>query len=51
MNLYGIIKHLGVTEEKSLGLDTSNVTVENVPLMIGHKEGQRIKRVFLDQGD
>jgi KUP system potassium uptake protein len=46
MNLYGIIKHLGVTEEKSLGLDTSNVTVENVPLMIGHKEGQRIQRIF-----
>ena len=49
MNIYGIIKHLGITEEKSLGLDTSNVTVENVPLIIGHKAAQRIKRVSPDK--
>ncbi len=45
MNLYGIFKHLGITEEHALGLDTSNVTVEKVPLIIKQrKEGSRIKR-------
>ena len=34
MNIYGIIKHLGINEEKALGLDTSNVVVEKVPLII-----------------
>ena len=45
MNLYGIFKHLGITEEHALGLDTSNVTVEKVPLIIKQrKEVSRIKK-------
>ncbi len=34
MNLYSIFKHLGISEEKALGLDTSNTVVEKVPLII-----------------
>lgn len=46
MNLYSIIKHLGITEEMALGLDTSNVVVEKVPLIIKNPVGtRRIKRV------
>lgn len=36
MMLYAIIKHIGIPDVKSLGLDTSNTTVENVPLIVNH---------------
>jgi KUP system potassium uptake protein len=45
MNLYALFKHLGITEEHALGLDTSNVTVEKVPLIIKHrKDSNRVKK-------
>jgi KUP system potassium uptake protein len=34
MDLYAILKRFGIGEVRSLGLDTSNVTVETVPLYI-----------------
>ncbi len=34
MDLYAILKRFGISEVRSLGLDTSNVTVETVPLYI-----------------
>ena len=34
MDLYAIFKKLGITEVRALGLDTSNVTIETVPLYI-----------------
>lgn len=34
MGLYALIKHIGISEERALGLDTSSVTVERVPLII-----------------
>lgn len=34
MDLYAIFKQFGITEVRALGLDTSNVTVETVPLYI-----------------
>lgn len=34
MDLYAIIKRFGISEVRSLGLDTSNVTVEMVPLSL-----------------
>ncbi|HEX8428171.1 KUP/HAK/KT family potassium transporter [Hymenobacter sp.] len=34
MNLYERLKHLGVSEQESFGLDNSNVSIENVPLVI-----------------
>lgn len=43
MQLYGILSKIGISTEKALGLDTSNVTVENVPLIINHGQNRRIK--------
>ena len=43
MNLYSIFKHLGISEEKALGLDTSNTVVEKVPLII--KSNNNARRV------
>ncbi len=34
MDLYAILKRFGISDVRSLGLDTSNVTVETVPLYI-----------------
>jgi len=34
MDMYAIFKRFGITEVKALGLDTSNVSVESVPLYI-----------------
>jgi KUP system potassium uptake protein len=34
MDIYDILKRFGITEVKALGLDTSNVTVETVPLSV-----------------
>ncbi len=34
MRIYSIISKIGISDVKALGLDTSNVTVENVPLII-----------------
>jgi len=34
MDLYSVFKRIGISEVKSLGLDTSNVTVETVPLYV-----------------
>lgn len=42
MRLYGMLSKIGISTEKALGLDTSNVTVENVPLIINHGNVQRI---------
>lgn len=45
MNLYSFIKHLGITEERALGLDTSNVVVEHVPLIVKQDTyGKRITK-------
>jgi len=45
MNLYNIIKHLGITDTRAYGLDTSNVQVESVPLVIKREYKSKIKRV------
>jgi len=37
MNLYSVIKRFGITEVRALGLDTSNVVIEQVPLIIDSK--------------
>lgn len=42
MSLYAIIRRIGVDEPKALGLDTSVVVVERVPLIIsGQRDGSR----------
>lgn len=44
MTLYALLRRLGISDEKALGLDTSNLTVENVPLIINNKVSRRITR-------
>lgn len=45
MNLYDVAKNLGISEAKSLGLETSNYITERVPLMVDQPMEQRLKRV------
>lgn len=51
MNMYALFKHIGISEEKSLGLDTSNVEVENVPLIINNHTYKRVRRVHRENTD
>lgn len=44
LNLFAIVKHIGVGDERALGLDTSYVTVETVPLIVNTRYRQRITR-------
>lgn len=42
MNLHRLLSHIGLSDEKSLGLDTSIVTTEVVPLVINTTPQRRI---------
>ena len=44
MDIYTILKRFGITEVRSLGLDTSNVTIETVPLFIDKEAPQLLTR-------
>jgi KUP system potassium uptake protein len=44
MNIYNLIRHLGIPETAAYGLDTSNVNVESVPLVISTNYKKKIKR-------
>ena len=44
MSIYSIISKIGIDEPKALGLDTSMVVVERVPLIINHRNNS-IKRI------
>ncbi len=45
LNLNDVIRNFGITEVKALGLDTSNVIIEKVPLTIIQDFDSRMKRV------
>jgi KUP system potassium uptake protein len=45
LNTYELIKRMVITEARSLGLDTSNCLVENVPLTTDAQSKKRIIRV------
>lgn len=45
MNLYALARHMAIPEQHWLGLDTSNVVVENVPLIINRNCQQKIVRI------
>ena len=45
MKLHFWLKDISLSEEKSFGLDQSNVTVEKFPLMVGPPTKLRLKRV------
>ena len=44
MDIYSIFKRFGITEVRALGLDTSNVTIETVPLFIDKEAPQLLTR-------
>jgi KUP system potassium uptake protein len=46
MSTYYLLKFLSLSDEKSYGLDTSNVTVEKVPLVVGHTRNLSLKRIL-----
>lgn len=49
MNMYGIVKRMGISDERALGLDTSNVVVENVPLIIANRRALRIRKAVEEE--
>jgi KUP system potassium uptake protein len=46
MNIYNIIRRIGIAEDKSLNLDTSNVLVEKVPLLSDQRAKRKITRLY-----
>jgi KUP system potassium uptake protein len=45
LDIYSMLKHLGLTEEKAFGLDTSSVTIETMPLIIAPPKEINLRRV------
>jgi KUP system potassium uptake protein len=45
LDIYGVMKHFSLSEEKAFGLDTSSVTVEAVPLIITPPKEIHMKRI------
>lgn len=43
MNIYSRLRHLGISDETFMGLETSNLTVETVPLIINNTRQRRIE--------
>lgn len=51
MNLYHLIRTIGISDVKAYGLDTSNVTVEKVPLIVNHSSGKQRIRPAAEETD
>jgi KUP system potassium uptake protein len=45
LDIYSMLKHFSLSEEKAFGLDTSSVTVETVPLIIAPPKELNLKRI------
>jgi KUP system potassium uptake protein len=45
MDLYSVIKRFGISDVKAYGLDTSNVSIENVPLISPKEDEIHLKRL------
>lgn len=45
MDIYDILKKIGISDDKAYGLDTSNVVVEKVPLVIKNVSEIRLTRI------
>lgn len=50
MRRHELIRRLGVDTETALGIDTGNVTVEPVPLIIDSRRGRRVERALPSDG-
>ncbi|MHC1708060.1 MAG: KUP/HAK/KT family potassium transporter [Bacteroidales bacterium] len=46
MDVYAILKNIGVSDTKAYGLDTSNVYVEKVPLQFDEDTPTRLRRIY-----
>ena len=46
MDIYEILKRIGISDVKAFGLDTSNVEIEKVPLIMDNDSGKLLKRVY-----
>lgn len=50
MNVYDLVRRIGISDVKAYGLDTSNVTIEKVPLLVHFKRTtDRIQRVSTEE--
>lgn len=45
MDIYFLLKHISLSEERAFGLDTSSVTIEKVPLIVAPIREINLKRV------
>ncbi len=45
LDFYDILRKIGISEIKAFGLDTSNVEIEKVPLIVSHSEDVRLTRI------
>jgi len=45
LSIYNILKKMGLSDEKAFGLDTSNVLVEKVPIVINPPSEIKLKRI------
>lgn len=45
LSVYNLMKRAGLSDEKAFGLDTSNVLIEKVPIVINPPKGIELKRV------
>lgn len=46
LDIYGVLKHMSLSEARAFGLDTSSVTIETVPLIIAPPKALNLKRVI-----
>ena len=46
MNIYNVLKFIGISDISAYGLDASNVVTEKVPLSVANENKVRIKRVM-----
>ncbi|HEY6160543.1 MAG TPA: hypothetical protein VI112_04950, partial [Bacteroidia bacterium] len=45
LDIYFVLKHLSLSEERAFGLDTSSVSVEKFPLIVAPAKQLELKRI------
>lgn len=51
MKLYFFVKEMGVSEERSFGLEQSNVSVEKFPLVVAPVSSLKLSRIYVNEED
>ncbi|MCX6270324.1 MAG: KUP/HAK/KT family potassium transporter [Bacteroidetes bacterium] len=46
MDVYAVLKNIGITDTRAYGLDTSNVFVEKVPLQLDEDTPTKLRRIY-----